>query len=70
MIWKVLCNILSQILFMKQGNLFCFVYHTQISQTTTLHVVLLVFSKRFQMNRGALTWFETIWIYNAKDIDY
>ncbi len=65
MIWKVLCNLLSHDLFMKQGSLFCFVYHGQISQTTTLHVVLLVFSKS-----GALTWFETIRSYNAKYIDY
>jgi hypothetical protein len=29
-------------LFMKQGNLFCFVCHVEISQTTTFHVTLLI----------------------------
>jgi hypothetical protein len=27
---------------MKQGSLFCFVYHTDSSQTTALHVAFLV----------------------------
>jgi hypothetical protein len=30
---------------MKQGNLVCFVYHVEISQTMTFHATLLVFSK-------------------------
>jgi hypothetical protein len=35
------CKFLS----MKQGSLFCFVSHTEISQATNLHVVVLVYFK-------------------------
>jgi hypothetical protein len=30
---------------MKQGSLFCFVCHAEISKITVLHVVLLVYSE-------------------------
>jgi len=36
---------------MKQGGLFCFVCHTDSSQTTALHVLV---------GMGAPTWFETV----------
>jgi hypothetical protein len=43
---------------MKQGSLFCFVCQAEISQTTALHVTLLVsLEKQARMIKGALTWF-------------
>jgi hypothetical protein len=36
---------------MKQGILFCFVCHIEISQTITLHATLFVFSKISQWIR-------------------
>jgi hypothetical protein len=32
---------------MKQGSLFCFVCHVEISQAMTLHATLIIFLKRF-----------------------
>ncbi len=54
---------------MKQG---CFVLfcHSKISQTMVLHVTPLGMFGKLLMNRGALTWFETIWSYNVEAIDY
>jgi hypothetical protein len=43
---------------MKQCSLFCFVCQAEISQTTALHVTLLVsLEKQARMIKGALTWF-------------
>jgi len=62
---------------MNQGNLFCFVCHTEISQTMALHLpnhniswhTIGIFGK-LSMRRGAPTWFKTILSYNVEAIDY
>ncbi len=62
---------------MKQGSLFCLVYHTKISQTMALHLpnhgischILGIFGK-LSMNRGAPTWFKIVLSYNVEAIDY
>ncbi len=46
--------------------LFC---QAEISQITTLHVAFLL-SLESSMNRCASTWFETVWSYGVKAIDY
>jgi hypothetical protein len=50
--------------------LFCFVCYAEISQTTALHVMLLVSLEKLSMSRGALTWFESLWSYGVEGIDY
>jgi hypothetical protein len=55
---------------MKQGNLFCFVCHIEISQTTALHAMLLMSLESSLWVGGALTWFETVWSYGVEAIDY
>jgi hypothetical protein len=55
---------------MKQGSLFCFC-QAEISQTTALDAVLLVFAESFFNELGgAQTWFETVWSYSVKVVDY
>jgi hypothetical protein len=51
---------------MKQGSLFCFVTLTNHSASCC---TLGIFGKLW-MSKGALTWFETVWSYSAKAIDY
>ncbi len=62
-----------------QGSLFCFVYHSEISQIMALHANIpnhsaswhaLGIFKKLTMSRGAVTWFETVWSYGVKAIDY
>jgi hypothetical protein len=48
---------------MKPFVLFC---HTEISQTMVLHAMLLVFSGKLLMSRGASMRFETIWSYSVE----
>jgi hypothetical protein len=55
---------------MKQGSLFCFVCHFEISQTMLLHVAILVSFQKALMIRGALTWFEIVWSNSVEAIDY
>jgi hypothetical protein len=51
----------------KQGSLFCFVWHAEISQTTmVLHAVLLASLGSW----GALTLIDTVLSYGVKAIDY
>jgi hypothetical protein len=40
----------------KQGNLFCFVYHPEMSQTMFHHATLNIFGEVFN-ELGAPTWF-------------
>jgi len=54
---------------MKQGSLFCFVCHMEISQTTMFHDMLLV-SLESSYEWGAPTWFEIVWSYGVEAFDY
>jgi hypothetical protein len=58
---------------MKEGSLFCFVCHAEISQTMVLHATLLVSLESSLMSIGVhLTWFwfESLWSYSVEAIDY
>jgi hypothetical protein len=46
---------------LKQGSLFCFVCHAEISKITILQVVLLVYS-----DWGASILFEIVWSYSVQ----
>jgi hypothetical protein len=41
-----------------------------MSQTMVLHATLFVIIGKLSMSSGASTWFETIWSYDVKAIDY
>jgi hypothetical protein len=51
---------------MKQGTLFCFV--DLWNDNTSCHAIS-IFGKLL-MSKGALTWFEIVWSYGVKSIDY
>jgi hypothetical protein len=55
---------------MKQGSLFFFKFHIKISQTTTFSCHAFGILKKLLMNMGAPIWFEIIWNYDVKAIDY
>jgi len=55
---------------MEVDNLFLKFYCVEISQAKLLYIKLLISLKNLTMNRGALTWVEFFWNYNAKVIDY
>jgi hypothetical protein len=55
---------------MKVDNLFCFIlscwnFPNQITSYNAIDIF-----ENVTMNRGALTWIEMFWSYNAKVIDY
>jgi len=55
---------------MKVDSLFCFIllcwnFPNQITSYNAIDIF-----ENLTMNRGALTWVEFFWIYNAKVIDY
>jgi hypothetical protein len=55
---------------MKVDNLFCFIlscwnFPNQITSYNAIGIF-----ENLRMNRGALTWVEKFWSYNAKVIDY
>jgi hypothetical protein len=53
---------------MKQGSLFCFVCHAEISQITLLDAMFLVCLESL-MSSGALTWLEIVWSYYVEAIE-
>jgi hypothetical protein len=53
---------------MKQGSLFCFVCHAEISQITLLDAMFLVCLESL-MSSGAPTWFEIVWSYYVEAIE-
>ncbi len=55
---------------MNVNNLFCFIlscwdFSNQIASYNAIDII-----ENLSMNRGALTWVEFFWNYNAKVIDY
>ncbi len=55
---------------MKVNNIFCFILSCwNFLNQITLYNAIDIF-ENLTMNKGALTWVEMFWSYNAKDIDY
>jgi hypothetical protein len=61
------------VLFMKQGSLFCFVLFVKLRslEPWRFNVALLTSWESSLMRKGgALTWFENVWSYGVKAINY
>jgi hypothetical protein len=68
--WRTVQNSRKANLFMKQGSLFCFVLSCwDLPNHSTSWHTLGTFRK-FSVSRVYWTWFETVWSYGVKAIDY
>jgi hypothetical protein len=55
---------------MKVNNLFCFILSCWNLPIQIISYIAIDIFENLTMNRGALTWVEIFWNYNAKVIDY